>query len=187
MMRIYAILLSVLFIACNSVNARETKIQSLDEKVSRSDVILIGRVVSLGKPDANTVGVYGYAVVEIQNVIKGKDVPKNIKFITNGVYSEINPLCCVVGKQYIIFAQRGFDIFDDSGDEVVAVRKSIKEYHAAVNGPYSAYEVSGKSVIGWPDQLHKDSLINTKKVIREIGAAVRRESRVCKLNCVTAL
>lgn len=173
MMRALIVLLTVFFLAGNA-SARETKMQSLDEKISRSDVILIGRVVSIEKPDANVVGVYGYAVVEIQDVIKGDDVPKRIKFITNGVYSELNPLCCSVGGKYILFAQRGFDVFDDAGDELVFVRKGVDEYHSAVNGPYSAYEVSGKSVVGWPDQLRKDSLISAKKIIREICTAVRR-------------
>jgi hypothetical protein len=80
---------------------------SLEEKVKRSDMVFIGRVVSI--TDSFCFMEHRCADVEISTVLKGKS--KLVRVLWGGPISEFDPACCEVDKSYLFFLKRRKDNF----------------------------------------------------------------------------
>ncbi|TXI51213.1 MAG: hypothetical protein E6Q50_01585 [Lysobacter sp.] len=154
-------------------SARETKSLCLHEKALRSDAIFIGSVLSVQDTHEKTAGIYKYAVVRVDKVLKGPQKKGEIKFVTRGISSELNPLCCKLGEKYIFFARRGIDVFDDSNDRLRVIRTNTEEYFSATNGHYSVYLINDGMVSGWPLEEKRQTSVEIRIVLSEIKEAIR--------------
>jgi len=96
---------------------------SLQQKVQRSTIVVIGKVKSVSVSDGHCIANNRCAEVRVSQVLKGK-VSGKVFVLFAGEDSEANPLCCEVGASYLFFITRV------SGN-----------YYATVNGPYGIYKV----------------------------------------------
>lgn len=92
----------------------------LQEKVSRSDLVVIGTVSSISKDHCMELN--SCATVKVLDVLKG-DVSGPVRVLFNGEIAEMDPLCCKVGKSYLFFVRR------------------VGAYYRTVNGPFGIYEL----------------------------------------------
>ncbi|NWB95764.1 hypothetical protein HX882_07685 [Pseudomonas gingeri] len=100
-------------------SAGELQELSLDERVSKSELVIIGKVRQVVR---NTDG-FGsdVALVTSENVLKGQ-AAQEIRFAFNGSIVESHSECCVVGGRYLLFMARNKE----------------GEYYS-VNGRYGVY------------------------------------------------
>ena len=92
----------LLLMACE-LFANEISELKLEEKVSRSDAVFFGRIISVHVIDVTVQnGTIEYSLVGIQESLKGK-LSGAIRVETKGGISELNPSCCVVGENYLFF------------------------------------------------------------------------------------
>ena len=96
---------------------------SLKEKVEKSSLVVIGKVVSTTYYDDKCMADHRCADVTISEVLKGHG-KKEIRVVFDGPLSEANPLCCEVGASYLFF-----------------VTRVGENYYATVNGPYGIYKL----------------------------------------------
>lgn len=169
-----AILLVGFVLSANFALARETRLLSLDEKVSASDAIFIGKIISIEDPDPSIPGVERYVVVQVEQVLLGRNFPQTVQFVIKGFSQELDPLCCQKKRKYLFFAHRGFEIFDFNPEGAVIIRREENRFYSATNGPYSTYLIKRGCMIGWPDQSGHRCIASVQKVSEEVKAAIRR-------------
>ncbi|MBV6288534.1 hypothetical protein [Pseudomonas aegrilactucae] len=94
---------------------------TLDEKVARSELVIIGDVIST----LRHTGDFGYdvAVITPFTVLKGT-VSSDIRVAFNGTLSESRPRCCEKGGRYLFFIAK-----NPSGD------------YFSINGPYGIFRI----------------------------------------------
>ncbi len=158
----------ICLLAGGQTAARETQRLGLAEKVAASDLIFVGKVLSIETPAAPAAGVGRYAVLRAERVIRGGDVPEPVKFVVRGFSQELDPDCCETGRRYLVFARRGFDVFslDPAGASVE--RQGKDAFHSAVNGAYGAYLIRGRCVRGWPDRSARRCVASVSDVVDAI-------------------
>lgn len=95
---------------------------SLDERVSRSELVIIGKVRQIVR---NTDG-FGSDIAQVtsESVLKGQ-AEHEIRFAFNGSIVESHSECCVVGGRYLFFM----------------ARNKKGEYYS-VNGRYGVYALT---------------------------------------------
>jgi hypothetical protein len=82
---------------------------SLGQKVSRSSLVVIGKVVANRTAILNSTGVrIKYSHVFIEKTLKGKKIDY-IDVLTETMISENDPSCCVVAGRYLFFLQPTID------------------------------------------------------------------------------
>lgn len=92
---------------------------SLAKKVEYSDLVLIGKVISV--TSKKCIGMSSCASVVIRSTLKGAPA-KDIEIMFDGPIAESDPLCCKVGSTYLMFL------------------KNVKgKYYQSTNGPYGIY------------------------------------------------
>jgi hypothetical protein len=92
---------ALLFVEIGHANA--IKESSLEEKVKRSDIVLIGRVTSIS--ESFCFKEFRCADVQMLEVLKGK---KNqiVRVLWDGPIAEFNPACCALNAHYLFFLKR---------------------------------------------------------------------------------
>ena len=153
MNKIFTVLIfTALLSASYSVNANYIPKLSLDEKVKTSDIIFIGKVISI---DSEPIGKYQqkYAVVKITKSLYGIQGIKQIKVLFDGPISELNPLCCEIGFNYLFM-----------------LKKYKDDYYETSNGPYGIYKIDSSYIYGWdhPEYKEKTLLIDAINQIEEL-------------------
>lgn len=103
-----------------TANCNVYKEISLEKKAQQSDTVLIGKVESIS--NRNCMELNSCADIRVIKILKGKNIDK-VRVLFDGEVSEMNPLCCKVGKNYLFIIKR-------TGD-----------YYMTVNGPYGIYEL----------------------------------------------
>ena len=146
--------LSVVFIISlallGSAEARLPRPRDPSEKSQAASIIVIAEVLGLERTDPPIWAAKSFARLRVVRIIKGKGVESTLNFITVGFSDELNPRCCVVGKKYLLFLYRGYQVFEEQGGMDVVALKDPKKYVSAADGAYSAYQLCGDKVIGWP-------------------------------------
>jgi hypothetical protein len=113
-------------IVAGLANANYVAELSLDEKVSASDLVVIGTVIPMPDSNETSRSVDEYATVQVETVLKG-EASGSILFLSKGSISELNPDCCRAGARYFFLLKR------------------INENKfASVNGRYGVYLISDK-------------------------------------------
>jgi hypothetical protein len=74
----------------------------LEKKVLRSDLVIVGRVVSVAQK-AGTVP--QYARVSVDTVLKGTP-PKSVDVLTKGPITELDPDCCEMGGVFFLLSEK---------------------------------------------------------------------------------
>jgi len=99
----------------------QVKELTLEGKAKRSNIVIIGHIVSVSKLDCPD----GYicADVAIDSVLKGKEKEK-VRILFDGPIVEFNPLCCEEGSYYLFFLTK--------------LKSNIYE---SANGPYGVYKL----------------------------------------------
>jgi hypothetical protein len=92
---------AVLTVVPKFANANELKPDSYDERINSSDVIIIGKALSLSGSGASEC-CNNFAAIGVTRVLKGH--PSHIidVFTQNDVI-DLDPWCCEVGKTYLFF------------------------------------------------------------------------------------
>jgi hypothetical protein len=95
----------VILLMSLTASANDLRVMSLDEKVSKSEIVVIGRVVAIDVPGDGREAGWKYAAVEVLQTLKGLPESKiNVQY--KGPIPEANPACCSVGKNYLFFLQK---------------------------------------------------------------------------------
>jgi len=110
-----------LFSFIGTTSAFQVNELTLDEKVARSELVIIGDV---SRTLAHT-GDFGYdvAVITPVNILKGI-VSSDIRVAFNGPVSESRPRCCEKGGRYLFFIAK-----NPSGD------------YYSINGPFGIFRI----------------------------------------------
>jgi hypothetical protein len=98
---------------------------SLEEKVKRSHIVIVGVVKT--PPDLICPEGYRCADVVVERVLKGSP-GKKISIVFDGPVAERHSVCCKENLHYLFFLRRGNDGLFDS-----------------VNGPYGIYELPNET------------------------------------------
>ena len=80
---------------------------SLSKKAQQSDAVIVGKIEAV-KDVANTSIGTQYAIVRVRGVLKGA-VGEKIKVWIKGPIAEMNPDCCIVGNDYVLFLESTVD------------------------------------------------------------------------------
>lgn len=146
-----SIVLTALLLVLSSQSAlsRETRRMCVPEHIAVSDVVFTGKAITLVEPAAKIPGVNRYAVIEVLEVLKGS-VPRKVSFVVSGYSAELNPDCCKIGKKYLFFAKRGYDVFELSSGRFSVSTKGKEGFLSATNGKFSTFPLQGAKVVGWP-------------------------------------
>jgi hypothetical protein len=96
--------------------ANVTPRYSLEKKVALSDLVVIGRAVSVASFRSG-----GFVSVHVDTYLKGSS-SSQIDVITRGPIAEQNLKCCVVGKTYLFF-----------------LKQLPNRKYLSVNGPFGVY------------------------------------------------
>lgn len=159
--------LSIAMIA-SAAESRDLRRMCIQERVAASDAVFVGKVLALAEPEQETAGVNKYAIVQVQDTFKGS-LPERVNFVVSGYSAESNPACCEPGDTYIFFSRRGHDVFELSGDGIVATTLGKDRYLSATNGKFSTFLVRGDQVTHWePGPPCGDSMLASK-----VGACLR--------------
>ena len=116
-----------------AVQSNELQRISLEKKVHESDVVVIATVRSMHRSLEQDSNIGKYALLEVDRVVHGADVPDTIRLVTYGPIAENDPWCCTVGTRVLVFAARG------EGN-----------YYWVTNGAYGQFVLDGRRVINWP-------------------------------------
>jgi hypothetical protein len=120
---LWAILVAALtFGLVSRANAVELPEVSLEDKVARSDIVVIARAEDLG--DSVRAKEADAVTLRVLNVLKGKPSTKITLEHRSGII-EANPLCCVLGATYLMF-----------------LKHSSNGAYESVNGAHAIYLVS---------------------------------------------
>ena len=85
--------------------ANQLRVMTLDEKVARSDVVIVGTVVAT-EPESSSSGYAPkYAKIEVSEILKGMP-GKTLNVQYKGPIPEEDPSCCLVGKKYLFFLRK---------------------------------------------------------------------------------
>lgn len=103
-----------------SASANDVERLSLDEKVARSDLVVIGHSVSAEPASFGPAWGGTTAEIAVDSVLKG-DVTSPLRIYTRTGVSEQSLECCEYGKDYILF-----------------LVETPQGTYAGANGPYSA-------------------------------------------------
>lgn len=164
------VLILVLLLVNGVAWAREYRSVGLKERVANSDVIAIIQIESEGNEYSFEPGMRQlYSVGKVVRVLSGDVSQDRVNLITAGFTPEFNPQCCVVGKEYLVFAARGYSILDSSqlNDLVFVAREKVK-FISSADGPYGVFEVSDGRVLGWARSGKPEKI---ERVIKEIHRA----------------
>lgn len=132
--------------------ARELREYALEEKIKRSDLIFVGSVLAIERPEQSIHGVKVFAVVNVVELIKGIHLGDKLKFVVEGSVPESNPACCLVGGDYLFFAINGVQtlVLEESG---IGGRITLQgDFVSPSNGKFSTYSVVSGVVLGWPNK-----------------------------------
>ncbi|WP_154667934.1 hypothetical protein [Pseudoduganella violaceinigra] len=100
--RMFAIALGIMPLLAE---ANQLRVMALDEKVAKSDIVVIGTVVGIDPNVDSREYIPKYAVVNVLQSLKG--LPgKAINVQYRGPIAEEDPVCCVVGKNYLFFLKK---------------------------------------------------------------------------------
>lgn len=105
-----------------SASANQYREISLGAKVSNSDLVIIGQVISTSTSDC--LNLFSCATVKINTRLKGSEVA-TVKVLFHGPIAEENPICCKVGATYVLF-----------------LKHARNGYYVSVNGPYGIYQTN---------------------------------------------
>ena len=75
--------------------------RSLEARVQAADLVAVGTVVRLDDHDDHDSSALGVATVNIGVTLKGASA-RTIRLVYRGGISELDPVCCVVGKSYVM-------------------------------------------------------------------------------------
>lgn len=143
------LLLSVGLLGVDSAHSRSTRQMCIAEQVATSDVVFAGKVTALVEPTPKMPGVNRYAVIEVQDVLKGT-VPSTVNFVVSGYSAELNPDCCEVGTTHLFFSSHGYEVFEEAEGSFVIATLGKDEFLSATNGRYSTFLVNADdTVVGW--------------------------------------
>jgi hypothetical protein len=147
---------------------------SFSEKVERSDLILIGRVISMTDLDPESSVVTQFATISIESVIKGDYADGTVRFVTVGYSPEFDPGCCEVGQRYLLFVYRGYKALTETDGGIESVMLEPNLYVSSVNGRYGAYRIEGECVVGWTESHGENSVLaaTLDEVIGRINSQV---------------
>jgi hypothetical protein len=95
---------------------------SLDEKVSRSDIVVIGKAT--GVDESTSSDLEEHSTFEVIISLKGTP-PTRLTIISRHPISELSPACCAVGARYLLF-----------------LRHANGDVYESVNGPHGVYELT---------------------------------------------
>lgn len=161
---------AVLFVlGINVAQSRETRQMCVAERIEASDAVFVGKAVALVEPTPKMPGVNRYAVIEVQDVLKGS-VPSKVNFVVSGYSAELNPQCCDVGQTYIFFSRSGYDVFELSGTSFVTSTHGKNEFLSATNGKFSAFLVQDNRLVDW----QADSVCGDSSLKVDVSACIRR-------------
>jgi hypothetical protein len=100
MLFLAALFLAMSGLMANALWANQTRQMSLEEKVRRSDLVIIGQAIS----DPNMAQVE-FATIKPKTVLKGSPAPE-IQVLLSDPIAENRINCCNVGGLYILFLKR---------------------------------------------------------------------------------
>ncbi len=115
------IFIAVMLCAQSTVVANQVKELSLEEKSSRSDLVVVGRIE---RTDASG-GVERVALVHVETRLKGASQGL-VKVRYRSGISELDPDCCEIGGRYIFFLREGRDGVYQSVNGYFGVYKVIQ-------------------------------------------------------------
>jgi hypothetical protein len=110
---------ALFLMASFSALCNQSKEMSLEDKVNKSDLVVIARVVSVFKKGC--VASSKCADIRIATYLKGSSV-EQVAVLFDGPISELNPKCCVPGATYLFLLEH----IDE-------------RYYRSVNGRYGVY------------------------------------------------
>lgn len=151
-MKRISILLLVLAIFCvqSASFAREVREYTLEQKVEASDLIFVGNVLAIERPEQEAEGVKAFAVVNVTESIKGTQRGEELKFVVQGAIAESNPTCCSVGSEYLFFARNGVQVLTLEENSIGGRIDLQGEFVSPSNGKFSTYPVVSGVVSSWP-------------------------------------
>jgi hypothetical protein len=155
----------------SSLPARQTKQLSLAEKITESDLIFVGNVVSISQSKLENHGASQFAKVKVVRIIKGKRLPIYVNFVTRGFSAEMNPACCEAKTRYLFFAKRGYPVMVSNQNGLSIEYMEPDTFASAVNGIYSTHKIQKGYVYDWNTGGAKppgDSQVELKSVLRQI-------------------
>ena len=85
--------------------ANQLRAMTLEEKVAKSDVVVVGTVVATAPDSSNSGYSPEYAKIEVSEILKGMP-GKTLNVQYKGPIPEENPSCCLVGKKYLFFLRK---------------------------------------------------------------------------------
>lgn len=161
----------VFFLLCiNVAQSRETRQMCVPERIEASDAVFVGKAVAIAEPAKKISGVSRYAVIEVQDVLKGS-VPSRVNFVVSGYSAELDPNCCEEGQTYVLFARHGYDVIELSDGIFINSTLGKNEFMSATNGEFSALLVQGGKVTDW--QADSDCGTGSSR-LADISACVRK-------------
>lgn len=140
--------LAIFVLGMSVAQSRETREMSIAERIEASDAVFVGKAVTLVEPVPKMSGVNRYAVIEVQDVLKGS-VSSRVNFVVSGYSAELNPTCCEMGQTYIFFSRLGYDVFKLSDGSLGTSVLGKDRFLSAVNGRFSTFLVHGNDVTDW--------------------------------------
>lgn len=79
---------------------------SLEEKIKRSDIVVLGRVSALSKEMSSGFSIE-FADISVLGVLGGSsEVGDSIRFVYHEGVDELSSDCCEVGEEYLLFLSR---------------------------------------------------------------------------------
>jgi hypothetical protein len=102
-----AVFALAIFFFAGTISAYAVKELSLEEKVKRSDIVFIGRVVSVS--ESMCFKEHRCAEVDVSTMLKGKK--QALRVLWGGPITEFDPACCDVGTDYLFFLKRRKGVF----------------------------------------------------------------------------
>jgi hypothetical protein len=122
---VFAILLGSTSWLISVTHANAIEEMSLEAKVQASDIVVLARVESTVARCARK---SSCANLHVLHWLKGEREDKDVVVLFNGDLAEDNPLCCEMGKSYLLFLRHVGD-----------------GYYVSVNGMYGAYSTDGSN------------------------------------------
>lgn len=122
---------AILLVSC-ACYAFELKRMPVEERVSKSEIIVLATVSSKEEGATGKDGHPPYASLSIERVYKGGAALVEVELILSTGIAEESIDCCNVGQSYLVFA-----------------RPSRGGRYRSSNGPYGVYKIESRSVVDW--------------------------------------
>jgi hypothetical protein len=103
MQRIVRIIIALCMFAAVDAHAAKISQMPLDVKVAKSDLVVIGEVMSVtvdaSRNDSK------WATVQVEHILKGSRVTTIIVYADTDIVEEFMP-CCKIGERYLFFLEK---------------------------------------------------------------------------------